>query len=175
MWSLKLRNHTLTLLIILGVLGLTLVYGASVPSPKLEVIDPDTKVTQQDRIIVHGLQQEPFSVAEDRRSLQAYKLLTFDLPEVPKTAKLELLMTVVSYACGLKPSLPQGETYIKVNQGPVAYFSFSYHDQGKSYRTSVDVDPTLLRVGQNQLEIVGSRCQYGFFEVVRFNGIALAK
>lgn len=173
MWTSKLRIYTLTFLIV--VLGITLIHGASVPSPKLELIDPDAKVTQQNRIVIHGLEQEPFSVAEDRKSLQAYRLITFDLPEVPKTAKLELVMTVVSYACGVKPGLPQGQTNISVNQKPVAYFSFSYLDQGQSYRTSVDVDPTFLRVGQNQLEIVGSRCKYGFFEVVRFNGIALAK
>lgn len=113
-------------------------------------------------------------VAESRGSVQAYKLLTFDLSEIPKATRLELVMTAVTYACALKPGLPQGQTHVRINEQPVAYFSFSYDDQGKSYRTAFDVDPKLFRVGQNKLEVIGYRCLYGNFEVVRFNGIALA-
>jgi len=80
----------------------------------------------------------------------------------------------VIYACAIKPGLPQGQTDVLINQRPVAHWSFNYDDQGKSYRTTVEVDPKLLRVGENKLEVVGSRCRLGNFEVVRFNGITLA-
>ncbi len=82
-------------------------------------------------------------------------------------------MTVVTYACAIKPNNPQGRTDVLINQKPIAHWSFSYDDQGKSYRTTVDVDPKLLRVGENKLEVVGSRCRFGKFEVVKFNAITL--
>ncbi|MFQ5882699.1 MAG: hypothetical protein ACE5I9_09550 [Candidatus Methylomirabilales bacterium] len=144
------------------------------PSPKLEAVTPGTSLAQEGRLVIHGLSHEPFVIAENRTAAQAYKLLSFQLSQIPNAAKLEVIMTVKTYACGLKPGLPQGETHFLINQHPVTFFSFDYDDNGKTYRTVIDLDPKLLRVGQNKLEVVGQRCLYGFFEVVRFNGIALA-
>lgn len=146
------------------------------PSPELEpiVLGRSVDLKGQGRtVVLHDLQQPPFLVAENRKGTVAYKALTFELSEVPKTAHLDILMTVVTYACATKPGLPQGRTNVQVNQQPVASWSFGYADQGKSYRTRIDLDAKSLRVGQNKLEIVGSVCLFGNFEVVRFNGIAL--
>jgi hypothetical protein len=73
----------------------------------------------------------------------------------------------------LKPGLPQGRTQVVINQQPVAFWSFGFNDNGNSYKTAIDIDPKVLRVGSNKLEVVGFRCNYGNFEVVRFNGIGL--
>ncbi len=151
--------------------------AASAPSPKLEPVHSASTVPQHgDRdLVVHGLHQEPFTVAETRHALQAHKLITFELSKVPEAARLEVVMTVITYACATKPGLPQGQTSVLINQRAVAQWSFAYDDQGKSYRTAIDIDPKLLRVGENKLEVVGYRCSYGNFEVVRFHGIALAR
>lgn len=164
-------------LLLSGLAGLVIVLAScGSPSPKLELIQPGSSVTQQEpgHVVLHDLKEKPFTVAETRASVQAYKLITFNLAEVPKAAQLNIVMTVVTYACAIKPGLPQGQTEILINQQPLAHWSFSYDDQGKSYRTTVGVDPKLLRVGENKLEVVGSRCRLGNFEVVRFNGITLA-
>lgn len=161
-----------------GLTGLVIVLAScGSPSPKLELIQPGSSMPQQGagHLVLHDLKQEPFTVAENRRSVQAYKLITFNLAEVPKAARLDIVMTVVTYACAIKPGLPQGQTDVRINEQPAAHWSFNYDDQGKSYRTTVEVDPKLLRVGENKLEVVGSRCQLGNFEVVRFNSITLAK
>ena len=160
-----------------GLAGLVMVLAScGPPSPRLELIQPGSSMTERGprHVVLHGLTQEPFKVAENRASVQAYKLITFNLTKVPTATRLDIVMTVVTYACATKPGLPQGRTDVLINQQPVAYWSFSYGDQGKSYRTAIDVDPKVLRVGENTLEVVGSRCQLGNFEVVRFNGMTLA-
>lgn len=150
--------------------------GLVPPSPKLELVSAGPPVTQEHgrQVVLHDLKHSPFTVAEARGSVQAYKLIPFNVSEVPKTPKLDILMTVVTYACAIKPGLPQGQTRVLVNQTPVAQWSFAYEDQGKTYRTLIDIDPKLLKIGENRLEVVGERCSLGNFEVVRFNGIALA-
>ncbi len=146
------------------------------PSPELELIPPGSPLAQQGEghLVLHDLKQEPFAVSERRKSVSAYKLITFDLAEVPKAPRLDIVLTVVTYACAIKPGLPQGHTRMLINQKPVAEWSFSYDDQGKSYRTTIDVEPQLLRVGKNKLEVVGSPCRLGNFEVVKFHGITLS-
>jgi hypothetical protein len=153
------------------------VSASSAPSPKLELIQADSSMPQHGdgHLVVHGLNEKPFRVAESRAALQAHKLITLELSEIPKAPRLEVIMTVVTYACATKPGLPQGQTRILINRKAVAEWSFAYRDQGKSYRTAFDIDPKLLRVGENKLEIIGYRCSYGNFEVVRFHGIALTK
>ena len=150
---------------------------ASAASPKLELIQPDGPAPQYGggHLVVHGLTEEPITVAESRKAVQAHQLITFELTEIPKAPRLEAVMTVVTYACALKPGLPQGQTRILINRKAVADWSFAYSDNGKSYRTAFDIDPKLLRVGENKLEIVGYRCSYGNLDVVRFHGIALTK
>ncbi len=144
------------------------------PSPKLEAVTPGTSLAQEGRLVIHGHSQEPLWVAKHRGDAQAYKLLSFQLSQIPNAAKLEVILTVKTYACGRKPGLPRGETEVLINRHLVTSFSFNYDDNGKTYRTVIDIDPKALRVGQNELEVVGERCLWGFFEEVRFNGIALA-
>ena len=146
------------------------------PSPELRPIDLTQAVpfSPKGDVIVHDVQQEPFSVAEKRGALQAHKLISFELSAVPEAPRIEVALTVVQYACGLKPGLPQGKTRVLINDEAVAQWSFSIADNGRSYETDFPVDPKLLRVGKNDLEIVGERCTYGNFEIVRFHGIATA-
>lgn len=162
-----------TRVVVSGV-AVLLISCALPPSPKLERIGADTPLVQKNQVVIQSLDRAPFTVAEKRNSVQAHKAITFDLTEIPKSARLEAAMTVVMYACAAKPGLPQGQTHVLINQHQVAYWSFSHSDNGNSYRTAIDIDPKILRVGQNKLEVVGYRCSYGNFEVVRFNAIGLA-
>lgn len=150
--------------------------ATSVPSPRLEQLDSLSSAPQPGsrHLIVHGFHEAPFTVAETRKALEASKLIVFQLSEIPQVPRLEVVMTVVTYACAVKPGLPQGQTRVLINQRPVAQWSFAYPDQGKSYRTTIDIDPKVFRIGENQLEVIGYRCSYGNFEVVRFHGLALA-
>jgi hypothetical protein len=150
--------------------------GASAQSPKLEAVQPDAPTPRYgDRhLIIHGLSAEPFTVAEWTRAGAAQQVLMFDLAEIPNAPRLEVFMTVVMVACGLMPG-PLGTTSVLVNGKAVAEWSFATGDIGKSYRTNLDIDPKLLRLGKNKLEIVGYRCARGKFDVVRFHGIALTK
>lgn len=151
--------------------------GASAQSPKLEAVQPDAPTPRYgDRdLIIHGLSAKPFTVAEwQRAGGQAQQVLMFDLAEIPNAPRLEVFMTVVGVACGTIPG-PLALTSVLVNGKAVAEWSFEWVNVGKSYRTNIDIDPKLLRLGKNKLEIVGYRCARGKFDVVRFHGIALTK
>jgi hypothetical protein len=169
------RDRRSTISVLLAVL-LSASCATSAPSPRLEQLGSVSSAPQPGsrHLVVHGFGQAPFTVAETRKALEAHKFIAFQLSEIPQAPQLEVVMTVVTYACAVKPGLPQGQTRVLINNRPVAQWSFAYADQGKSYQTTIDIDPTLLRIGENRLEVIGYRCSYGNFEVVRFHGIALA-
>ena len=151
--------------------------GASAESPKLEAVQPDapTPGYGDTDLIIHGLSAKPFTVAQWQKATgRAQQVLMFDLAEIPNAPRLEVFMTVVGVACGIMPG-PLALTSVLVNGKAVAEWSFEWVNVGKSYRTNIDIDPKLLRLGKNKLEVVGRQCARGKFDVVRFHGIALTK
>src|SRR2546425_642358 len=98
--------------------------------------------------------------------------LPFQLAEVPKTAKLEMIVSPLETACPLARQ-PQASTRISVNNQSVTKFTLGPDRLGQTHRVSAAIDVRLLRAGENVLQVSGAPCTLGNFEVVRFNGIAL--
>ena len=94
------------------------------------------------------------------------------LSEVPKAATLDIVATGVDSACPLTGQ-PQGSTTLSVNKHPVTQFTLGPEGKNRAYRIRAALDTTKLRLGDNVLEITGTKCSLGRFEVVLFNGIAL--
>lgn len=101
------------------------------------------------------------------------RTLPFTLKEVPRSAKLEMVVVGVEPACPLAAQ-PQGKTTLALNERPVSKFTLGPEGKGKAYLLAADLDPSILRVGENVLEVAGSACSFGRYEVVRFNGIVIA-
>lgn len=165
-----------TISAILGTVVVVSIVGACATAmgPRLQTSRPGATLPGDAIVTIQDPSKPAFVVAADRFKGPAYQMMEFDLKTVPPAPRLDVLIHVVTYSCGLKPGLPQGKTVVTVNQQPVTQFSFGVTDNGMFYQTSIDIDPKVLRVGTNRLEVTGYQCQYGFFEVTRFNGIALS-
>ena len=98
--------------------------------------------------------------------------LPFRLPEVPKAATHDIIAIGIAPACPIT-SQPQGPTTIFVNKLAVTRFTIGPEGTGRTHRIKAGLDTTKLRVGDNVLEITGTMCTLGRYEVVNFNGIAL--
>ena len=98
--------------------------------------------------------------------------LPFRLVEMPKTAVLEVIATGIAPACPVTGQ-PQGSTAISINKHSVTRFTLGPEGKGRTYGIKADLDIGTLRIGDNLLEITGTMCSLGRYEVVNFNGIAL--
>jgi hypothetical protein len=98
--------------------------------------------------------------------------LPFQLQTVPNPARIEMLVTGVSSACPLTTQ-PQGATELIINGKRVSSVTLGPSGVGYSHRISADLEPAILRPGENTLVLKGTPCALGNFEVVRINDIVV--
>ena len=91
---------------------------------------------------------------------------------VPNPAKLEMLVTGIDSACPL-PNLPQGSTDLLVNGNRVTSFTLGPSGIGHTYRVIADLEPSMLKRGDNTLVLKGAPCTLGNFEVVKISDVII--
>lgn len=115
----------------------------------------------------------PFQIASARRAPSTIaSTLTFQLAVVPNPAKLEMLVTGIDSACPLD-SQPQAATSLLVNGRDVTSFTLGPSGIGRTYRVTADLEPSVLKAGDNTLVLKGAPCRLGNFEVVKISDIVV--
>ena len=123
----------------------------------------DIKVPLDHPLQIVSAQKDPSAIAAT---------LPFQLSEIPNPAKLEMLVTGISPACPL-PTQPQGSTELLVNGRQVKSFTLGPSGIGQTYRVMADIEPSMLKRGDNTLVIKGAPCTLGNFEVVKISDIVV--
>ena len=98
--------------------------------------------------------------------------LAFRLQQVPNPARLEMLVTGITSACPLD-GYPQGATSLIVNGRDVSVFTLGPSGVGHTSRVTADLDPAVLKIGDNSLTVKGLPCTLGNFEVVRISDVVV--
>ena len=157
---------------LLSVLLLSVVGCAPAPPSKLELAS-STPSFEGTLVRIDSPEQGLLRVAQRTENPSwSFLALPFRLSEVPKAATLDIVATGVDSACPLTGQ-PQGSTTLSVNKHPVTQFTLGPEGKNRAYRIRAALDTTKLRLGDNVLEITGTKCSLGRFEVVLFNGIVL--
>jgi hypothetical protein len=95
----------------------------------------------------------------------------FQLEQIPKSAKLEVLLTGIKSACP-KANQPQGSAEILVNGSKVQSFSLGPAGVGKSHRIAANLEPAVLKK-QNTVEVKGKVCEAGNYEEVKIGEVVV--
>ena len=115
----------------------------------------------------------PLQIASARKSPGTIvATLPFQLTEVPRPAKLEMLVTGIASACPLVGQ-PQGATALIVNGRDVTSFTLGPSGVGHTSRIVADLDPAVLKTGENTLVLRGAPCTLGNFEVVKISDVVV--
>ena len=123
----------------------------------------DTKVPLDSSVRIASSRMNPSTIAAT---------LAFQLAEIPNPAKLEMLVTGIDSACPL-PNLPQGSTDLLVNGHRVTSFTLGPSGIGHIYRVMADLEPSMLKRGDNTLVLKGLPCTLGNFEVVKISDVVV--
>ncbi len=115
----------------------------------------------------------PFQIASARKGPATIaSTLAFQLAVVPNPAKLEMLVTGIKSACPLD-NQPQGATALLVNGREVTSFTLGPSGIGRTYRVTADLEPSVLKPGNNTLVLKGAPCRLGNFEVVKVSDVVV--
>ena len=164
------RCVQLTLLITVFILGAVFTWGCSTAKmqqaagmQELPQQAGDTKIPIDNPIQIASAGKDPATIAAT---------LPFQLAEVPNPAKLEMLVSGISSACPL-PTQPQGRTDLLLNGNRVKSFTLGPSGVGHTYRVMADLEPSMLKRGDNTLVIKGAPCTLGNFEVVKISDVVV--
>jgi len=153
--------------------GLCVLLAACAGAKVEQISHPADLSFDHAKVRIDAPDKAAFTIADARLRPRVVSLaLPFQLAEVPKTAKLEMIVSPLTTACPLARQ-PQGSTRISLNNQPVTEFTLGPDRVGQTHRVSAAVDVRFLRAGENVLQVNGAPCTLGNFEVVQFNGIAL--
>ncbi|MGH6802552.1 MAG: hypothetical protein ACREC3_04205 [Methyloceanibacter sp.] len=115
----------------------------------------------------------PLQIASARKAPSTIaSTVAFQLPAVPNPAKLELLVTGIEAACPLDGQ-PQGATELLVNGRDIASFTLGPSGIGRSHRVTANLEPSVLKAGENTLVLKGAPCTLGNFEVVKVSDVVV--
>lgn len=123
----------------------------------------DVKVPLASGVQIASARKKPSTIAAT---------LGFQLAAIPNPAKLEMLVTGIDSACPLQQQ-PQGATSLLVNGREVTSFTLGPSGIGRMYRVMADLDPSVLRAGDNTLVLKGAPCTLGNFEVVKISDVVV--
>ena len=164
---------SLSLVMAVGLtLATSLVVGCSVA--KVEQAPGMVELPRQERDVINKVPLGgPFQITSARKSPATISAtLPFKLAEVPRPAKLEMLVTGIESACPLHGQ-PQGATALFVNDRAVSSFTLGPSGVGRTSRVMAELEPEMLRTGENTLVLKGAPCTLGNFEVVKISDIVV--
>ena len=164
------RCARLTSLATVFVLGVVFTFGCS--TGRMEQVADMGELPRQTADMKVPLDR-PLQIASARKDPSTIAAtLPFQLVEIPNPAKLEMLVTGISPACPLLTN-PQGSTELLVNGRQVTSFTLGPSGVGHTYRVMADLEPSMLKRGDNTLVLKGAPCKLGNFEVVKSSDVVV--